>query len=108
MTNLESYLAKFDESDWLAAVETLLPEIHAVDRNAVQVWFRFYPLSLTRAIEVAENREEAIQGFAMQGDFGPGTRSTRRINFSTAIGTGKPSRRLNKVTFARTRHLGHK
>ena len=69
MTYLESYLAKFDESDWLATVENLLTCIHEVDHNAVQIWFRFYPLSLKRFIDSAENREETLHGFAMQGDF---------------------------------------
>ena len=69
MTNLESYLSKFDESDWLTAVENLLTCIHEVDQNAVQIWFRFYPLSLKRFIDAAENREETLHGFAMQGDF---------------------------------------
>jgi ferredoxin len=69
MTNLETYLAKFNEADWLAAIEQLLPEIHEVDRNAVQIWFRFYPLSLYQYINSAENREETLQGLAMQGDF---------------------------------------
>lgn len=69
MTQLETYLAKFDEPQWLAMVEQLLPEIHEVDRNAVQIWFRFYPLSLHRYIETAENRDETLQGLAMLGDF---------------------------------------
>lgn len=72
--NLDTYLARFTESDWLAAVEKLLPEIHAVDKNAVQIWFRFYPLSLTRELESAENIEEAVHGFALQGDFGLGNK----------------------------------
>ncbi len=69
MTNLETYLSKFNETDWLAAVETLLPEIHEVDRNAVQIWFRFYPLELMRQIAAGEDREEVIRGFALQGNF---------------------------------------
>ena len=69
MTNLESYLAKFTEAEWLEAVDTLLPCIHEVDRNAVQIWFRFYPLSLKRFIDEAENREETLHGIVMQGDF---------------------------------------
>ena len=68
MTNLETYLSKFTEADWLAAVEDLLPCIHEVDRNAVQIWFRFYPLDLVRYINAAEDRDEAIRGFALQGD----------------------------------------
>ena len=67
--NFETYLNKFSESDWLAAVESLLPAIHEVDRNAVQIWFRFYPLELFRYLESAEDREKAIQKFVMQGDF---------------------------------------
>ena len=63
------YLHSFNESDWLAAIDELLPCIHEVDRNAVQIWFRFYPLSLQRFIESAEDREETLRGMAMQGDF---------------------------------------
>ena len=69
MTNLESYLSKFTEAEWLEAIDMLLPCIHEVDRNAVQIWFRFYPLSLRQFIEAAENRDEVLHGIAMQGDF---------------------------------------
>ena len=58
------------EQEWLAAVESLLPSIHEVDRNAVQIWFRFYPLDLVKYLESAENVEEAMKGIAMEGDFG--------------------------------------
>ncbi len=69
MKNLETYITKFRESDWLAAVETLLPEIHEVDRNAVQIWFRFYPLELMRQIAASEDREKTVREFALQGMF---------------------------------------
>ena len=69
MTNLESYLEKFTEADWFEAIDTLLPCIHEVDRNAVQIWFRFYPLSLKRFIDAAEDRDATLHGIAMQGDF---------------------------------------
>jgi ferredoxin len=68
-TKFEDYLNKFNERDWLATVETLLPAMHAVDRNAVQIWFRFYPLELFRYLQTAEDRESAIQKFVLQGDF---------------------------------------
>ena len=58
------------EQEWLAAVGSLLPSIHEVDRNAVQIWFRFYPLDLVKYLESAENVEEAMKGIAMEGDFG--------------------------------------
>ncbi len=69
MSNFESFLSAFDETDWLSAVDQLLPEIHEVDRIAVQIWFRFYPLSLHRYISSAEDRNEALQGLALQGHF---------------------------------------
>ncbi|MBK9153555.1 MAG: (2Fe-2S)-binding protein [Chloracidobacterium sp.] len=65
-----SDLEKFTEAEWLSAVETLLPEIHEVDRDAVRIWFRFYPLDLLNYLESAENVEEAMKGLAMEGDFG--------------------------------------
>ncbi len=65
-----SELEKFTESDWLTAVGSLLPAIHEVDREAVQIWFRFYPLDLLNYLESAEDAEEAMKGVAMQGDFG--------------------------------------
>lgn len=68
-TKFESYLNKFNERDWLAAVETLAPAIHEVDRNATRIWFRFYPLELFRYLETAEDREKALHKFAMQGDY---------------------------------------
>jgi ferredoxin len=67
------YLNSFSESDWLAAIEQLLPEIHEVDRNAVQIWFRFYPLSLARFIASTDNREETLRTLALQGDFDLGS-----------------------------------
>jgi ferredoxin len=63
-------LEKRAEGEWLRAVESLLPEIHEVDRNAVQIWFRFYPLDLLNYVESAEDPEEAMKGLAMDGDFG--------------------------------------
>lgn len=69
MMNFEDYLNQFDERAWLTAIEKLLPEMHEVDRDAVQIWFRFYPLALFRKLQTAENRDELIQKFVMQGDY---------------------------------------
>ena len=65
-----NYLNKFDETSWNAAIEKLLPSIHAVDRHAVQIWFRFYPLGLFRALEAAEDREALMRKMNIQGDYG--------------------------------------
>ena len=49
--DLSSYLSQFDEQQWLEALDSLLPCIHEVDRNALQIWFRFYPLDLVNYLE---------------------------------------------------------
>lgn len=66
----ESYLKKFDEADWQHAIETLLPSVHEVDRNAIQIWFRFYPLALQEYLESAEDIDETKRNLAMLGEFG--------------------------------------
>src|SRR5687768_13036963 len=68
-TKFEDYLNKFTEQDWLAAIEELLPEIHEVDRKAVQIWFRFFPLDLHKYVKAAPDREELVRGLALQGKF---------------------------------------
>ncbi len=68
-TSFGTYLNTFSERDWLDAVESMLPCIHEVDRNAVQIWFRFYPLELMRHIAAADDRDATLHGFALQGDF---------------------------------------
>ncbi len=69
MTNFETYISNFTEADWFAAVEELLPCIHEVDRDATEIWFRFYPLGLKRFIDASEDREATLHGLAMLGDF---------------------------------------
>jgi ferredoxin len=68
-SDLETYLSNFSESEWREAIGTLLPEIHGVDRNAVGVWFRFYPLELRKFIAFADDQAETMRELAIQGDF---------------------------------------
>ena len=65
----EVYLNNFSENDWFSALKNLLPAIHEVDRSAVQIWFRFYPLELFRTLQAAENKDELIQKFVLQGNY---------------------------------------
>jgi ferredoxin len=69
LNKFETYLDSFSETNWLGAIDQLLPSIHAVDRNATQIWFRFYPLELFRFLESAEDKEKALQGFNIQGNY---------------------------------------
>ncbi len=65
----EKQLDQFSENQWLETLSRLAPEIHEVDRTATQVWFRFFPLSLFRYLERAEDKDAALQGFVMQGEY---------------------------------------
>lgn len=69
MTPFETFLNQHDEEAWSAALTTLLRSIHEVDRNATQIWFSFYPLSLFQALEQAEDPETLAQRLLMQGKF---------------------------------------
>src|ERR1041384_2780958 len=68
-TIFEQFLNRQDEESWSAALATLLRSIHEVDRNAVQIWFSFYPLELWRALNEAEDHEKLARQLLMQGDY---------------------------------------
>ncbi|MEP7148949.1 MAG: hypothetical protein ABI857_08695 [Acidobacteriota bacterium] len=71
--HFETYLEKFSEADWQTVITSLLSSIHEVDRNAVQIWFHFYPLSLQQYVSSASSADdpaEVKRNLAMQGDFG--------------------------------------
>ena len=69
LTAFENHLNHFTENQWLETLSRLLPEIHKVDQNATQIWFRFYPLPLYRYLTKAEDLDVALHGFAMQGTY---------------------------------------
>ena len=66
---LETYLNQHGEEAWAATLTTLLRSIHEVDKNATQIWFSFYPLSLHRVLREAPNREELARDLLLQGDY---------------------------------------
>ncbi len=68
-TAFETHLEKYDEAQWTQVINGLLPEIHEIDRNAAQIWFRFYPLALFEYLQTAEDQEIARRGFVMQGAY---------------------------------------
>jgi ferredoxin len=68
-TSFETNLDKYNEAQWAQVITDLLPDIHEVDRNAVQIWFRFYPLALFEFLQTAEDQAVARHKFAMQGTY---------------------------------------
>jgi ferredoxin len=68
-TAFENFLNQQNEESWGAAMATLLRSIHEVDRNATQIWFAFYPLSLFRALQDSSDREQLVQQLLLHGDY---------------------------------------
>ena len=68
-TPLEIFLDRHDDAAWRETLATLLPSVHEVDRNATQIWFRFYPLALLRAFEAAEDPARLAEELLMQGSW---------------------------------------
>ncbi len=65
----EKFLNSYEEEDWNTSITELLPLIHEVDRNATQIWFKFYPIKLFRVLQESEEPEKLIQKFVMQGNY---------------------------------------
>src|SRR6476661_9797601 len=69
MTPFENFLNQQDEEAWSGALTTLLRSIHEVDRNATQIWFSFYPLSLFLALQQAADPDKLAQQLLIQGNY---------------------------------------
>src|SRR3954468_20868831 len=67
--SFEQFLDKHTDEAWSQAVTKLLPSIHEVDRAATQIWFRFYPVALLRALQAAEDPERLAAQLLLQGDY---------------------------------------
>lgn len=68
-TIFETKLSQLKENDWNTAINFLLPEIHEVDRNATQIWFRFYPLALFDYLQASEDEKKERAKMVMQGTY---------------------------------------
>jgi ferredoxin len=69
LMSFEGFLEQQDEEAWSATLTTLLRLIHEVDRNATQIWFAFFPLSLFQALEQSEDPETLAQRLLLQGKY---------------------------------------
>ena len=66
-TPFETYLNQHGEEAWAATLTTLLRSIHEVDKNATQIWFSFYPLSLVSRFRQPPIRTGSPRSCLMQG-----------------------------------------
>ncbi len=67
MKALYDHLCRFDAADWRHAVDTLLAEIHPVDREATRIWFAFFPLELHVALSEAEDEAATARKLGLMG-----------------------------------------
>jgi ferredoxin len=65
----EAFLNQHDDEAWSKVIETLLPSIHEVDKNATRIWFYFFPLALARVLQQAEDPAEIIFKLVLQGNY---------------------------------------
>jgi ferredoxin len=68
-TALDAFLNVQEQTSWAKAVESILPSVHDVDKNGVQIWFAFYPLDLFRAFQRSADPEQLAQQLLMQGQY---------------------------------------
>jgi ferredoxin len=68
-TPFENYLRQQDEEAWAGALTTIVRSVHEVDKNATQIWFAFYPLSLHIALENSVDPERLAAQLLMQGNY---------------------------------------
>jgi ferredoxin len=68
-TVFEKFLRRHDETAWARALESLLPSIHEVDRNATSIWFAFFPLALARAFAQSDEPEKLAARLLLQGSY---------------------------------------
>ena len=68
-TEFENFLLEHDAPAWAATITSLLNDIHEVDRNATEIWLKFYPLTLWSALEEAKDRPALEKRLLLQGNF---------------------------------------
>ena len=65
----EAFLNQHDDQSWRSIINELLPLIHEVDRAATQIWFSFFPLTLSRALQQAEDSERLARKLSLDGKY---------------------------------------
>jgi ferredoxin len=63
------FLAQHDQKQWNDILSRILPAAHAVDRMATRIWFGFWPLELTRALEDPAGPDEMARIMDLEGQW---------------------------------------
>jgi ferredoxin len=67
--SLKEFLSRHDEPAWLAALSRLSPSIHEVDRDATRIWFAFWPLWLSDALQQTESIDKLVRALDLKGEY---------------------------------------
>jgi ferredoxin len=62
-----AYLEQHDQQQWNDLLGRILPSAHPVDRMATRIWFGFWPIELTRALEDPAGPEEMARVMDLEG-----------------------------------------
>jgi len=65
----EAFLNRHDEHAWEEVVRSIEPHIHEVDRSATRIWFYFFPLSVARALQQAEDPGQLARKLILKGRY---------------------------------------
>src|ERR1041385_1526418 len=69
MTSFYEALRRFDAAAWREAIDAIGPKVRDIDRNALRIWFAFFPLELHQAFEgvPVEKRAEVVRRLGLMG-----------------------------------------
>jgi ferredoxin len=67
--SFDAFLNQHDEDAWGRTLAQLEPYIHDVDRTATRIWFYFFPLSLCRALQEAEDPDALARELFLEGRY---------------------------------------
>jgi ferredoxin len=61
-------LRQFTDADWSSTLDALLPDVHAVDRDAMRIWLAFHPLALADAFERGDDPQAVARRLRIDGN----------------------------------------
>jgi ferredoxin len=64
-----SYLTKRDEDVWNQILGKIIPSVHPVDQTATRIWFSFWPLKLSKALQQAVDPSQVAKKMQLDGNY---------------------------------------
>jgi ferredoxin len=66
---LYSFLTKYDGELWNQILANIIPSVHPVDQIATKIWFSFWPLQLSHALQQAADPAQAAKKMQLDGNY---------------------------------------